>query len=650
MSPSRPHPWWLLLLTLLGLTVWVSAVGTVRLYGLPLTVLESLAEGRGLVPASGWPSATSLLSLLPGDPTRWASLAVAALHLLAALVTGAAAWTLWRHLPSVTLVVAAAFLGGPTLWVEASTPAQSALHLLLALALLALARGSLVLLVGVILGLAPFEPAQAVMLYLALAGLAHHRRKADGDWLAGIALVGTGCLLIPLAPGYRLEPSAQGFWLWGGLALALACGQPALRQKRGPLYACLVAGALLTGTAELASLLAWGDLAWQGRAETEPAPVAEGSTAWPPATLRLSRGTLSHGIATLAFLAISLPGERYLNRQILIPAQKARVPLSALLVPFSLQDHAQHLPTSPWRQGAPYPPFLGSDAVLALELSRVPLDRGLCPVTLGSPDHDRLLGLLYALISGQRLGGWDSPEHQAGPLWLCRLQRANVLHQGPEVIFRTEAGATRTAPAPLPPKPSALDLRHVQSSPYRRQRVSRDPGSAYRWESGPESYVVSFLEAPAEVLLTSAPGTVRISSLTGTARRELDVPPISWSASGLPHQQTLPSRSLISLQLRLTNTGRGPFGSELIRAWRLETSDPSFSPFLQENPKPFLLYPQETVTLTLELATPEPEGRTTVRLTAITPEGTEIPVSWEGNGEVSTWRRLPPVGTWLEEP
>lgn len=54
--------------------------------------------------------------------------------------------------------------------------------------------------------------------------------------------------------------------------------------------------------------------------------------------------------------------------------------------------------------------------------------------------------------------------------------------------------------------------------------------------------------------------------------------------------------------------------------------------------------------LTLRLATPEGEGRLRLELEAVTPEGKVLPVPIKEAVEILTWRRMPPVGTWVEEP
>jgi hypothetical protein len=126
---------------------------------------------------------------------------------------------------------------------------------------------------------------------------------------------------------------------------------------------------------------------------------------------------------------------------------------------------------------------------------------------------------------------------------------------------------------------------------------------------------------------------------------------VHWEISKTGRPQAFPSRSLIPLSFRLKNLGAGPVSSDLIAFWRLHTAEgASFSTFSQKAPQSFILYPQESVELTLELATPESEGQYWLQATVLTPQGQELEVPLNPAATISTWRRLPPVGTWVEEP
>jgi hypothetical protein len=368
--------------------------------------------------------------------------------------------------------------------------------------------------------------------------------------------------------------------------------------------------------------------------------------------LSLSGPALLNLVATLLLLWTVLPGERHLNRQILIPAQKADLPLWQMFGIFSLEHHARQFAEDAWRKEVPFPEMSGSDFAMALRLQGENLPSGFCPVTLDGQAESRRVALLYALLSKQSLRGWDDPGHLAAPLLLCKLRGKNFLSSGPEVIVRQGGQARRLPPPTVPTRLTPLDFRRVLPLPYRVQSVSTEPGAAYAWTSAGQIYRLVFLDQPAELVFSARPGTYQIASLGGGgALRSFEMLPLAWELSGLNGYEPMPSRSLVPLKLRLTNVGQGPLSSELISAWHLETTTgASFSPFLQTAPDTFVLFPGESVLMDFHLATPEAEGLYQVRAQAITPEGHEIEIPFAGTSEIRTWRRLPPVGTWVEEP
>lgn len=648
--------WWSFLAVVLLLAVWLTASGHIWLRGFPLSVWEDLAQGRGLLwpytPFSG--SFTGLLGRLPGDAATWASVATVGLNTLSALALLVATRLAWKNPVSPVLAVGTAYFGAQTMWVKSLTPHHSLLHLVLALALIALMRGAVPSLAGLVLCAAVIEPEQGVMLYLALAYLSYRRSPAYGIAVSTMALFGVGCLLIPLCGGYRLAPGFEGWQLWSGLPLALALWPSSIREARGGIYGSLLLGSCLTGTAELASVLATGDLAFVALSACQPRPQSSA----PPGLAggwRVPSSRLIGLAATCGLVWLVLPGERFLNREVLIPAHIARIPLPHMFTLFSLREHAKSFAQQSWRSRAPFPNLTAADCEVALELSSQELPSGFCPVTLGGLREERQLALVYALISHQKLGGWDDPAHLAAPILLCKLRGKSFLHKGPTLVLRDAGTARPAAPVPLASAPAPLDLRSLMTVAYRRQRICQEKGGAYRWTGAGQVYELSFLEEIAEVILSDRPGDYHITSLAaGAARRSLEVPELKWAVSEVARVETLPSRSLVPVSLRLKNLGTGPLSSEMIESWRLGPLDgPASESFAQKGGKrgdSFTLFPGESVQLDLKLETPEGEGRMALGLDAITPEGKVLRVPVEGSSEVLTWRRMPPVGTWVEEP
>lgn len=651
---------------LLLLAVWLTATGHIMLHGFPLEVLEGLARGRGLIrPADAPPvDGLALLGRLPGDSVAWAGWATAGINSLAALLLYLSCRRSWANPISPVLALAAAFFGPVTMWASSTTPGDSLLHLGLALALIALMAGAVPLLAGLVLAVAVLAPSQALALFLALAYLGYRRQTAYGLALPTAAVFGVGCLLIPMAAGYRMEPGLGGWQLWSALPLALALIPSELRAARGGIYLSLLLGSALTGSAELASVLALGDLAFVALqacrptfdSETAAGPAAERTLPGEPLeggrALRLSAVSLGGAVATVILVAVALPGERYLNSSVLIAAHKKDVPLSQLFRIFSLDQHARGFVQEPWRARAPIAGLSAADCEQALGLGEERLPDGICPLTLDGLAERRDIALLYSLISNQRLVGWDNPASLAPPLLLSKLQGRNLLSQGPTVILRQD-GAARIAPAPEPPRnPAPLDFRHLMPVPYLPQTVSKEPGAGYRWVSAEQSYEVSFPKERAVVLVSEQEDEVRLASLRkGGARRHLEVAPTRWLLAGLPSQTALPSRSLVPVSLTLSNQGEGPLSSRMIASWRFEVrGGESWNSFLQENPKEFLLFPGETTDLDFQLSTPEGEGVFEVRAVALTVEGKELEVPLAGSSQIRTWRRTPAVGTWVEEP
>lgn len=645
MMGKGAKAWWGFLAVLLLLAVWLTASGHVLLWGFPLRVFEVLAKARGLVPPDGSSvvGLTGLLGRLPGDAVAWATTATVGLNTAAALCLLVAGYKAWKNPISPVLAVGAAFFGAKTMWVKSLTPHDSLLHLLLALSLVALIAGTVPLLAGLVLCTAVVAPEQGVMVYLALAYLCYRRQPAYGLLVPTLALFGVGCLLIPLSGAYRLQPGLQGWQLWTLLPLVLAFYPSSVRQARGGIYLSLLLGSGLTGTAELASALAVADLAFVAFSACAVGASSGGEG------LRVPSGLLVSLVATVCLVSLVLPGERYLNREVLIRSHHARVPLPRLFTLLSLSEHAKRFAEQPWRANVPFPRLGSADCEVALDLSKRDLPEGFCPVTLGSLEESRELALVYALIANKRLGGWDNPRQLCAPVLLCKLRGKSFLHQGPQLVLRKDGTAKLVEAVPLAAVPTPLDLRSLMTVAYHPQRIGAK-GGAYRWTGAGQSYELSFPDDPTEVLLSDRPGEYHIASLAQTgAQRQLDVPELRWAVSEVEGAVALPSRSLVPMTMRLKNLGRGPISSEMVASWRFAALG-SGEPFEQKTDSTFILFPGESMLLTLRLATPEGEGRLRLELEAVTPEGKVLPVPIKEAVEILTWRRMPPVGTWVEEP
>lgn len=662
--------WWGFLAALLVAAVWLTGTGHTLLHGFPLDVLEAVARGRGLLPLLEKPpllDGTALLGRLPGDSLAWAGWATTGLNGLSAVLLYLTCRRSWGNPISPVLATGAAFFGARTMWVQSLTPTDSVMHLLLTLALAALMAGAVPLLAGVVLAVAVLAPEQGLALYLALAYLAYRRQNAYGLALPTVALFGVGCLLIPLADGYRMQPGLDGWYLWSLLPLALAIIPSELRSARGGIYLSLLLGSLLTGSPELASLLALGDLAFVALEACRPASKiddvdadkgetesAEADPADPlhPGGVRLPALTLGGLLASVILVVVILPGERFLNSKVLIQSHKVDVPILELFKVFSLDEHARRFAEQPWRSRVPIPGLTAADCELALSLADTGAPSGLCPLTLDGTAERRDIALVYSLLSGQRLVGWDDPRSLAPPLLLSKFQGKNLISDGPTVVMRRNGSADVASRALAPKKPAPLDFRHLMATPYLPQTVSHEPGAGYRWISGGQSYEVSFPDSRAEVMVSDHQGEVRLASLVKEgARRHLEVAPTNWVMAGLPSYRAVPSRSLIPLTLTLSNQGEGPLSSRMLAGWRFElTGGEDWNSFRQENPKPFLLFPGESTNLDFQLSTPEGEGLYQVRAIALTVEGKEVEVPLAGPSQIRTWRRMPAVGTWVEEP
>lgn len=642
--------WWRLLGCLLFVAIWVCASARITVRGLPTGVLESLARGKGLLTQSQapWFDPIAWVAALPGDSLLWTAVLMTASTIGAAVVVVMVSQKIWKNSMSATLMLGFLFFGPNTLWALSTSPTESLEVFFLAGSIAAIISGSVPTLGGFVLATTALSPASGLALYPVLAYLCYKRERAYGIVVSSVTLFGVGCLLIPVAGNYRWEPSWSGLTVFSALPICMILFGRRQFSARTGTYASLLFGALLSGSAEWAAPIALADLAHYALnptpegAPVESVPTADGEKGW-----TLSVPLLAGILATVVLAFGVLKGEQALNREILIPAQKAKLPWSKLFGFFSLNHHAEKFTEESWRAKVPFPELTESDIEAARGLSNQK-SSGFTVLTPSSTSESRRLSLLYALISERPLQGWDDPQHLAGALLLCKLRAKNFLSSGPELIFRGSDGRVSKPERPVR-EPTAgeqvdLSLGGALAMPFRVQTLSRDSGVSYQWRSSSEEYVLTFKDQPAEMVLTERVGKVTISSLQDPeVQRVFEIFPLKLELSGLPPNATWPSRSLVPLTLMLTNRGESAITSELLSKVFVETNAPeSFGPFVQKISRQFILFPEEGTQLTLQLASPEPEGEFEIQISARTPLGEEFRIPLLGGGRFRTWRRLPP--------
>ncbi len=637
---------WGALTVLMGLALWMSRLGQVYLYAVPDRVLESLASGKGFVPAELPWSLTTLLAHLPGDALRNVSLFCLAVLLLSFIALWLSLYKIWQNFISASLTSGALFFGAHTLWLTSDTPTECLGAAFKALGVACLVAGKVPLLLGPVLGTAYCDPAGGVALYLALAYMAYKRHEAYGVPVAVSSVLGGGLLLAMFCADYTLRPSLSGMGFWALLPLAALLGNRELRASRSGLYLTLLLGSAVTGSAEMASAICLGDLALLAL----KVPASSGSAPPAPGEWRIPLRMVIHAAALVALILAVLPGEQYLNRQILIPAQEKKVAFQHLMVPFSLQRHAELLESEPWRLQTPYPGMRTQDVDLVREL-KTPFR----VLTLGQVAEDRQLSLVYALLSGQRLTGWDSDHELSASSLVCKGLGKNVLVGSETTLFRA-VDSSRLEPGvklpeevkDLPP----LDFRRVLNVPFRAQIVSEGPGTGFRLVADERVETLFFADDSARVTFSTHPHRYLLASLSEEKnKRELEVGSPRLELTAVEPSNVIPSRSLVPLEFTLTNTGLSPISTDELESVTLKMQDDQpISPSQQAFTKEFILWPQEAIKIKLFLATPEAEGRYRLAASFKTIDGRsrELPVS--GDNVVNSWRRLPPVGTWIEEP
>lgn len=645
MISKRAAGAWTAINFVLCLALWLVSCGRFYLQGPPLRVLEGLCQGLALTsPQDGYPLYYAL-SWSPLDPILTVSLFQAALLVASFALLWLCLSKVWSNPVSPTLCCGLLFFGGENLWLLADSPEQTLGVLFQATAVGAIVAAKVPILCGAVMGVALIKPAQGVTLLLVLAYLAHRRQEAYGIALTVVSVVGTSLLLVGLVGDYQLSPAFSGCSLWSLLPIAATALSKELRESRMGLYSVLLVGSVATGAPELASAICLGDVFLLALRLSPGEPENKEETD----DLKLSLKTLTHLAAVIALIAAVLKGEQYLNRGVLIPSQKQKIALHQLLRPFSLQDHARRVKEGNWKPRLPLPSLGAAELQAADKLSgpfRV--------LTLDSLAEERKLSLALALYRKLPLQGWSSPSHLGTSSLTCKAMGKNVIVDS-TVLFRQD-GEARVESGPTLPKDSdslaEISFRELWDLPYRTQTLSRRPGAGYKLTCKREKAVLFFPEERATVVFSATPDEYLLSPLNAPEkRRKATIHALKLALISPNLEMPLPSRSLADLDFKITNRGGGPISSRELESVTLGVREgASFSPVYQEWGQDFVLFPEETTRVKLTLPTPATEGTFELVASYRTADGTTYPLPIEGTSTFKTWRRLAPVGTWVEEP
>jgi len=621
---------WGFLTVLTGLALWLHGSGQVYLYGLPDEVLEALAQGAGLVPASTPAGVTDLLARLPFDPILSASLFSSGSLVLSFIIVWATFRRIWANAVSAALAGSLLFFGLGTLWLTAATPTDCLAVAFQALGVGCLVAGKVPLLLGSVLGAAYCDPAAGVSLYLALAYLAFKRQEAYGVPVSVASVLGGGALLALFCTGYTLVPSLSGLGVWSLLPLLGIAKSSELRASRGGLYLTLLGASVLTGSPELASSVALGDLAFMALRGSTPQADSDS----PPGPGRLP---LVHGAALLVWTLAVLPGGQSVQQRILLPAADREIALSTLLIPFSLETHAQNLERDSWRVHTPFPGMKAREVEL-LQSVQGPFR----VLSLNDkPSEDRKLAVIYSLLSGQPLSGWDDPSQLSASSLICKALGSNVLVGGEAVLFRNgDSCELQTSPS-LPTELSALprvDFRRVLNVPFRVQKVSENPGTGYHLSTGKKTETLFFADQPAVVAFSAAPRQYLLTSLSDpTLKQEIEISRLRLELVRSEPEESLTSGRRSPINFMLYNRGFSPISAAEVESLTLTLSGVStVKPAEQPLAKSFILYPEEGISLELFLAAPEQEGDYQLEASFKTLEGREREMLIGGPATITT--------------
>lgn len=632
---NRPLSNWLwgCLALLLGATVWVATVGPFYLYGVTDKVLESIAQGRRLIPTTNPIDLSWLLARLGGDPF----LTISIFQGLTTIVGFTLLWVslrrIWENPVSPTLAVGLLYFGSHTQWLKVQSPEETLTIMLIGAALACMVWGKVPLMCGLAMALGTVSLPYAMVCFFALAYLAYRRQQAYGLPLALTCVLSAGTAILGFMGTATIVPSLAGLDWWVVFPLALMINRE-LRQARGGFYLALAIGSMLTGTPEIASALALGDLVvvirkW--RHQDEPTD----KNSWPRPL-----GLIFNGACAVLLAVAILPGEQYTNRQLIIPAQRAGIGLTTLAVPFSLAHHATTLDHQPWRTELPFAGLRPSEVALCNQV-----DSPFRVITPGVLSEDRRLGLVYALLAHQPLTGWDTPHDLSSSSLIIKAVNKNVIVGNEQVLFR-DPDAPRLDPGPGPnPALESLkpiNFRNLLNIPFRQQTVGPEGGSytlTTRWSAE----TLHFVDQPAVVVFASHPELYRLSSDSPQpSEQELSIGRWQLSLKHLDGDEPLPSRSLLRHNFRLTNRGTDPISTREIDSLTLKVGEDS-KVFRQPLASDFILYPEENIELPLYISTPAPEGRYDMVAEFQTIDGKRHTIDWEKSSTITTWRRLSPM-------
>lgn len=635
---------WGFLTLLLALALWTASLGRVTLYGPSSEVLESLCRGRDLIEWTHPFTLGSMLSRLPFDPLLTLSLFQASCLVVSFLGLWWVLYKVWQNPMSPTLACGLLYFGPHSLWLVAESPEQHLTVALKALAFACLVSGKVPLLCGAVILLACVVPANALSFLLALGCLAYKRQEAYGPWVCTVSVVGAGSLFLMSLGDFVLDPTLGGIGLWALWPLGSLLLSKEIREARWELYLTLLAAAAISGTEEMASALCLGDLALIMLKK----PSVLSPTAPHRWSFSIYRMTLLASLAVL--VAAVLPGEQYLNRNILIHAQKQNVGLPNLLAPFTLEAHAAAVSEEPWRERVPFPGMSKSDMDL---LSKI--DTPFRVLTQGQVSEDRRLSLVYALLTEQALVGWENSTQLSASSLICKQLNKNVVVGKEVILFRNEE-RSRLEEGPESPNSldtlAEVDFRSLVNVPYREQFVSSKKGSGYLLQTLQSTETLLFQESQALVVFPAARQVYTLASLKNPQnQREQRIASSNLELTLLDAEEVFPSRSLIPLKFMLFNRGLTPVSTQMIESMSLGLRGiTSFGAFKQASPSVHILFPGEGVEITLYLSTPEVEGDFQLQASYQSLGGSTHSFELTGPQSISTWRRLPPVGTWIEEP
>ncbi|MBI3925174.1 MAG: hypothetical protein HY319_06510 [Armatimonadetes bacterium] len=704
---SALRGWELFPLLILALAAWLYPVGAGQLEPDPRFMVEVApwaAAGGGEVHPLG-PAAmpgdplAPLLIRIGGDPFLLDRALAGAFQVLALLVLYGSLRSAIGHWMGAFLGAGFVYSWGAPGWLLTTTAAAAGSHLLLAAGLGSRAMSASVfarLQASLLVGAAGMLNSGAAVVGLLGLGLLEVVRGADRRWAVPPVLL-AGILAGPLQPG--LPPAT----LWV-IALPVVGWWGRREDPVALLTLCeplswIFGGSLAPGTAAAgaAGLLAGG---WIGRRWQEASPrrptlkLRPAVSFWLP--WRYLLAALGIGLVVLG----TEPGESEFNHRLLLPAQKKKIDLLELAAARPLSDWVRLMGAS--LELAPddleLARFLAQNQGTAVILTP---GEAVEPVEVA--------GTIAALAGGRPIAGWHAdaglPELFPAPQLIRRTRdlelaepagiRYLVLRGSPDLEVPAEASVALTTPGgsrilefsaaaaaaipwhsssglageplgavapghltefsvPLPGQPPDAGQPGLLVDAGEPAHVT-DRQPAYTVSRNGEPWGAELPVHDSRFILPETPGTYRLRwRQLESAEMVSDLPAalasLRVSVVELPHK--VASRSFVPLRVRWVHRGPGAIDLGRFRGARLQACIPHGSPGEVSFPAPIqplpsaVLEPGQPLELELTLSTPEPEGDVPVSLELVDLRGAAHPVAWETPLSVSTWRRLPPVGSW----